>query len=178
MDPTKEGPITIGMEAPSSHPIKMDRATPRPSVTARATSLSRLHDSGKDPVASARDSKIASVKEKFRDVFNVSTSCDRVSRDVLDQFSDDVSVAGRLSHASSIEFFEKIGASNFLLNILKKGHHPQLSSEVPEMEKRNNGSFFKHHDFAVSEVRKLIASDRVEVVTTKPHCVLPLHVVV
>ena len=165
------------MEAPSSLHIRADRATSRPSVTARATSRS-LVDSGKDPVTCARDSKVTSVKEKFRDVFNVSNVCNRISRGILDQFSDDVSVAGRLSHKSSIEFFEKIGASSFLLNILKRGHHPQLSSEVPKMEKRNNGSFYKHHDFAVAEVKKLIASDRVEVVTTKPHCILPLHVVV
>ena len=46
------------------------------------------------------------------------------------------------------------------------------------MERKNNGSFYKHHDFAVAEVKKLIASDRVEIVTSKPHCILPLHVVV
>ena len=104
MAPTKDAPTTTGMEAPSSLHIKADRATPHPPVTARATSLSRL-DSGKDPVASARESKVTSVKEKFRDVFNVSSTCERIDKGILDQFSDDVSVAGRLSRKSSIEFF-------------------------------------------------------------------------
>ena len=176
--PTRGVQTTIVTEAPSSRPISKDRATSHPTTAARATPPSRISSGKEDPVVASRDSKVSTVKEKFSDVFNVSKSCDLVDRRTLDQFSDDISVAGRLSQKSSIDFFEKIGASNFLLNILKKGHYPQLASEVPEMERKNNGSFYKHHDFAVAEVKKLIASDRVEIVTTRPHCVLPLHVVV
>ena len=46
------------------------------------------------------------------------------------------------------------------------------------MELKNNGSFYKHHDFGIKEIKNLLASDRIEIVEQKPHCVLPLHVVV
>ena len=79
---------------------------------------------------------------------------------------------------SSIKFFQEIGASDYILNILRRGHYPKLISKVPLIECKNNGSFYKHHDFAMTEVKKLLASDRIELVTDRPHCVLPLHVVV
>lgn len=132
------------------------------------------------PLDSSRESRLkkeSGVREKFNDVFKVS-NCNIFEESFFDSVTDDVSVAGRLSQPSSIEFFESIGASEFVLNTLRRGHHPRLMSSVPSFERKNNGSFFKHLDFATSEIRKLIDSNRVELVSSKPHLVLPLHVVV
>jgi hypothetical protein len=64
------------------------------------------------------------------------------------------------------------------LHKLQFGHHPDLIAEVPSLHRENNGSFRKHISFATEEVGRLIASGRVEVVQERPHCILPLHVVV
>ena len=163
----QDGQTTMHVEAPPSQFTTRDRASSHRKITS---------NSGKsDPTELARENKVDTVKEKFKDVFDVSKNCNLVDRETLDNFSDEVSVAGRLSRRSSIEFFRSIGASEYLIGILERGHHPKLISEVPVIERKNNGSFFKHHDFAISEVRKLLASDRIEIVTEKPHCVLPLR---
>ena len=169
--PTKDAQTTTQEEAPSSLRTTRDRASPLNPLL--------VVNSGKDdPTISVRAAKNTSVKEKFSDVFSVSNECSLVDRTTLDKFSDDISVAARLSRPTSIEFFRQIGASEFILDILSKGHYPKLISHVPKMERKNNGSFYKHHEFAMAEVDKLLASDRIELVTERPHCVLPLHVVV
>jgi hypothetical protein len=99
-------------------------------------------------------------------VFSVSTpNCKIFDESDFSNHSDEVSVAGRLSNPSAIKFFQSIGASDFKINILKEGHHPNLILDVPTFERRNNLSFRKHMDFATQEVKKLIASDRVEIVS-------------
>ena len=163
--PTRGERHITRVEAPSSQ------------LTERAPSLPGIN--GKvDPTILAREEKAEAVKSTFSDVFRVSNNCSEISRETLDNFSDQVSVAGRLSRPSSIEFFKSIGASEFLLNVLKNGHHSKFNSEVPEMLRKNNGSFYKHIEFGMSEVNNLLATNRIEIVSVKPHCVLPLHVVV
>jgi hypothetical protein len=131
-----------------------------------------------DASLETRSHKTLQVREKFDDVFQVSDECEVGVESDFESYSDDVSVAGRLSDLSAVEFFRSIGASQLILNKLRYGHHPDLISEVPPLSKDNNGSFRKHIDFATKEVRNLIASGRVEIVEERPHCVLPLHVVV
>ena len=167
--PSRIEQTTTDVEAPSS----------RRTAAGAPSHLPRQTNSGKDdPSVLARLEEVESVRNTFDDVFKVSGACNLVDRVTLENFSDEVSVAGRLSKPSSIEFFRSIGASEYLLSILTKGHHSKFISEVPQMERKNNGSFYKHKEFGMSEVKKLISSDRIEIVATKPHCVLPLHVVV
>ena len=64
------------------------------------------------------------------------------------------------------------------MNVLKNGHHPNLIGKVPDYEIKNNGSFHKHTEFAIKEVKRLIELGKVEVLSYKPKCVNPLHVVV
>ena len=75
-------------------------------------------------------------------------------------------------------FFEKIGASSFVLNTLRNGHKPLLTSDVPNYEKDNNRSFEQHSDFGVKEIWKLIEDKKVELVSKKPKIVNPLSVAV
>ena len=59
------------------------------------------------------------IKSKFSDVFEVSADCGKFPAD-LDLYDDTVNVVGRLKLPSSISFFEEIGASDFVLNIMKE----------------------------------------------------------
>lgn len=126
-----------------------------------------------------REQRITKTKNKFADIFSVSNpDCHIFKKDILESFSDNVNVAGTLSRPSCVEFFRSIGAPNFVLDTLKSGHHSTLLGEVPTFEKRNHGSFFKHNVFAISEIKTLLSLGKVEIVSEKPHCVHPLHVVV
>jgi hypothetical protein len=121
------------------------------------------------------------VREKFDDIFDVrlnSQLCSSFEHSNFEQFSDEINTVGRLCTEKSVKFFEAIGASSYVLDIMKNGHHPVLVDEVSSYEIPNNGSFYKHFSFALPEVLKLIASGRVEVVSKRPKCVNPLHVVV
>ena len=120
---------------------------------------------------------MALTKDKFADIQKVFYGCDNFPVDI-DAFTDTINVKGRLHLPESIEFFSKIGASNFVLETLRHGHHPKLLNEIPDYEINNHGSFFKHEDFARKEVLDLIAKGRVEIVDKKPKLINPLHVVV
>ena len=117
------------------------------------------------------------TKAKFRDIFEVHPVCDDTTVD-LDSFDDTVNVRGRLHLPESIEFFKKIGASDFILNTLKNGHYPKLKSPVPDYEIENHGSFLKHHEFAIDTISSLLSKGRIEIVEKRPKLVNPLHVVV
>ena len=110
-------------------------------------------------------------------MFEVQSTCNNFSVD-LDSFSDEIEVAGRLHLPESIKFFESIGASKFIINVLKKGHHPKLKSPVPDYEFKNNASYFKHRDFADDQVKRLLKRKCIEQVFVRPKCVNPLSVAV
>ena len=124
-----------------------------------------------------RDDQREAVRSQFEDIHKVYQDCDSIAVDV-ESFDDTINVKGRLHLPESIAFFEKIGASNFILDTLKHGHHPKLSSPVPDYEINNHGSFRKHLEFATNEIENLIAKGRVEIVDKKPKLANPLHVVV
>jgi hypothetical protein len=72
------------------------------------------------PGDSSRESRLkreSDVRDKFNDIFKVS-SCDIFEESFLNSVSDDISVAGCLSRPS-IQFFESIGASEFVLKTLR-----------------------------------------------------------
>ena len=117
------------------------------------------------------------TRNKFADVYKVQNCCDEIPVD-LSAYDETVNVKGRLHLASSVEFFEKIGASKFIIDTLKHGYFPKLKSEVPPYEIENHGSFRKHYDFAVQTLSSLLEKGRIEIVEKKPKLVNPLHVVV
>ena len=114
---------------------------------------------------------------KFQDVYKVYSCCDEIPVD-LDKYDDTTNVKGRLHLPESMEFFRKIGASKFILDTLEKGHHPTLTGPIPPYEIENHGSFRKHIEFGTKDILNLIAKGRVEIVSTKPKIVNPLHVAV
>ena len=119
------------------------------------------------------------MREKFEDVVQVSDRCHEFEKGDIENARDDFSVAGRWSNPKHVEFFQSIGASNFIINTLKSGHKPSLIAEVPDFERDNNKSFTEDHlEFGMGEIKKLIESGKVEIVTHKPKIVNPLSVAV
>ena len=99
---------------------------------------------------------MAETKAKFSDVFKVHPVFESMYADI-ESFDDTVNVKGRLNLPESIEFFEKIGASELVLNTLKNGHFPKLKCPVPDYEIENHGSFRKHYDFAMNTISGLLS---------------------
>ena len=70
-----------------------------------------------DVTLGQRADQVEETKKKFADVFKVYGACEDISVDV-ESFDDTVNVKGRLHLPESIKFFEKIGASEFVLKTL------------------------------------------------------------
>ena len=100
---------------------------------------------GEGDVAEVKRDKVAQdVRSQFDDIFQVGDiKCNVFDEKELDSV-EECNVAGRLSRPESIKFFESIGAPLFILNILKFGHFSKFKSFVPPLERKNNGSFYKH----------------------------------
>ena len=132
-----------------------------------------------DVSLAARAQRGDDVKCKFDDILTVSDSCHTFGEHDIENARDDFSVAGRWSNPDFIRFFESLGASNFILNTLKYGHKPSLIASVPDYERDNNKSFsVEHIEFGMGEIKKLIDSRKVEIVSHKPKIVNPLSVAV
>ena len=162
---------------------RKDDASPTPTTDRDTMPVQVPHTSHPVPMAEIdvtlqeRKDAMNQTKDKFSDIMEVYDSCDEFPVD-LESFSDTINVRGRLHLPESIKFFEKIGASKFVLDTLRHGYHPKLSESVPDYDIKNHGSFRKHQDFAVNEIQNLIAKGRVEIVDKKPKLINPLHVVV
>ena len=117
------------------------------------------------------------TRSEFEDIFTVNWNC---GSDYVDYsgYTDNINVSGSLSWPASIRFFEKIGASQDVLNTLRNGHSSNLTSEVPRYERGNNKSFKENEEFGIGEVMKLIKLGKVKIVSEKPYVVNPLSVAV
>ena len=117
------------------------------------------------------------VRIKHSEVFEVKSNCNDFPVDV-ESYNDETNVKGRLHLPDSIRFYQSIGASKFIIDILKKGHHPKLKAPVPDYDLKNNASYFKHQEFAEKEIKRLLSLGRIEQISERPKCVNPLTVVV
>ena len=84
-------------------------------------------------------------------------------------------VKGRLTE--NIQFLEKIGASDFILKVIREGYALPFV-EVPEpAEFSNNASERRYSDFVTSEISQLLSSGRIrEVSRNDIHTINPLSV--
>ena len=133
---------------------------------------------GSDVVKAQRSGRKDDVRAKFDDVFQVCDDCSKFGDFDIENVSNDFSVAGRLNRPESVEFFRHIGAPSYVIDSLTHGHKPFLSSEVPSYDRGNNKSFSEHHEFALKEIKNLIAQGKVELVSQKPRVVNPLSVAI
>ena len=132
---------------------------------------------GEDVTLAQRETIATNVRNQFDDVFKVTSNCEDVKVDISN-YSDDIDISGSLSYKKSVEFFERLGASEFVLKTLREGHYPNLISEVPSFEKRNNISYYQHKEFADGQILELIKKGKVEIVSKKPLILNPLSVAV
>ena len=126
-----------------------------------------------------RKQKAISIRQKFDDVFQVSSyiDCGSINTDYSD-VSDDINVNASLSEPKCIEFFKKLGASQFIIDTLTHGHKPVFNANVPPFQRKNNRSFFEHRDSAIKDIKELIKKGKVSLVKEKPYFCNPLSVAV
>ena len=166
----KDGSCTPIVSTAPKLPVLMSSHNP-------VSSSEQLHSESSDVTLREREEQRSSIKTKYKEVFEVNANCERFAADI-DNYSDEINVKGRLHMPSSIEFYKEIGASSFVLNMLKEGHHPRLREPVPNYELKNNASYFSNQIFAEEEIMRLLSKNRIEIVKEKPKCVNPLTVVV
>ena len=121
------------------------------------------------------------IREKFQDVFSVHKNrsvCEGFEHSNLGEYCDQIPTVGAMCSKKTEKFYEALGASEYVLNVIRKGHHPCLEGEIPSFKVRNNASYFRYQEFADAEIGRLIESGRVEVVNKRPKCVNPLSVAV
>ena len=178
-------PIPTASRSPSAS-LSQSITAPQADTTAtiprpkpRTAENARIQNNGESVANIERAEKSGATKAKFEDILNVSnvTDCQNISID-LDSFSDDINVNGSLCKPESVQFFKKLGASDYIIKTLTDGHHSTFTNDVPSYERRNNKSFYEHEEFAVNDILELIKKGKVEVLNSKPHIVNPLSVAV
>ncbi len=83
-------------------------------------------------------------------------------------------VKGRLKNHS--EFWERIGANETIVLILKEGYRIPFHTVPPSTHSPNNKSAYKHHDFASKAIKELLNTGRIKEVSHIPYVVNPLSV--
>ena len=98
----------------------------------------------------------------------------------FDSYSDyeigltNIYVKGRLQN--SFNFWKNIGASDFILNVIKDGYKIPLKSEPDSVILNNNKSAAKHEKFVDTPIEDLLISGSIKYVSERPHVVNPLTV--
>ena len=132
----------------------------------------------RDVAVADREDFKTKTRKKFNDVFQVKSECKGWEEYDIEKISNDISLVGRLSKPEHVDFFRRIGASEFVLGILEYGHKPVLMGDILGFEKSNNRSFEQLKDFGVREIEKLISEGKLEEIGYKPKVVNPLSVVI
>ncbi|CAB4030460.1 Hypothetical predicted protein, partial [Paramuricea clavata] len=83
-------------------------------------------------------------------------------------------VKGRLR--KHIEFWKKIGTSNFILSVISDGYRLPFIQAPPCRDISNNKSAFAHSNFVNEAINELLLSGRVLQVSQLPHVINPLSV--
>ena len=111
------------------------------------------------------------MPDKFDDCLLNPNCCMNV--EVVNKVSEPI--RGRLG--KNIEFWRSIGASSFVLNVLKNGYYLPLTSEPPRTVARNHASALKHALFVSESVKDLCDNGSVlEVSPDDIHVCSPLGV--
>ena len=173
---TKIALLTSPSQRPSTAPARPTcsilPATRGPSP--RKTSPHKVQDLS----LMVRDQEKRDCIKKFEDILTVkSRNCDKFEAD-LENFDDSISVAGRFSLDSSIQFFEHIDTPEFVLKFLKEGFASDFLGPVPKMERGNNKSYYEHQDYVNAHFEQMAREGKVKFVDYVPYVVNPLQVAV
>ena len=86
----------------------------------------------------------------------------------------DINVKGRLKQ--SFDFWENIGTSSFILDVIKYGYKIPLLSQPESIFLNNNKSALDHKEFVSKAILDLVKNGLVKNVLFKPHVINPLSV--
>ncbi len=75
-----------------------------------------------------------------------------------------------------LTFWESIGASDYVLEVIREGYTIPLIEAPPSYCLENNKSALRHKTFVSQEIQSLLGKGFVKQVSTVPHCVSPLTV--
>ena len=81
---------------------------------------------------------------------------------------------GRL--AENTQFWEEIGASDFILKVIQEGYALPFVEVLEPAEFSNNASARRNSDFVTSEISELLSSGRITEVSRNVHTINPLSV--
>lgn len=118
--------------------------------------------------------EVPQSKGKFADTFQVQDV------DILNTFYEyesgisDINVKDRLKN--SISFWQNIGTSEFILDVIQNGYKVPLLSQPNNVFLKNNKSALQHSVFVDKAISELVKSGLVKEVSDKPHVVNPLSV--
>ena len=76
----------------------------------------------------------------------------------------------------NLEFWVFLGASSFILNVIKFGYRLPFWDVPPAYYSKNNASALKNIDFVENSITELLKSERIKQLSYKPHVVNPLSV--
>ena len=128
----------------------VEATTTTTKTTQGSKPVKQTHENSGENVSDCqRKQKAVDIRIKFSDVLNVSqfSDCGSFSTDYSD-YCDNINVTASMNRPSCVEFFRKLGASEYILNTLSQGHKSIFLQEVPSYERGNNRSFYEHQDFA------------------------------
>ena len=86
----------------------------------------------------------------------------------------DINVNGRLK--KSVEFWEQIGTSKFILDVIKEGYKIVLLHKPEKTFLKNNKSSIEHKYFVDTAIVQLLKGGLVKELQNRPHVVNPLTV--
>ena len=116
-----------------------------------------------------RESDIHEEFDKFTDVLQV------LNRFEIDEdLGRNYNVKGNLK--KNLEFWVFLGASSFILNVIKFGYRLPFWDVPPAYYSKNNASALKNIDFVENSITELLESECIKQLSYKPHVVNPLSV--
>ena len=111
-----------------------------------------------------RESDIHEEFDKFTDVLQV------LNRFEIDEdLGRNYNVKGNLK--KNLEFWVFLGASSFILNVIKFGYRLPFWDVPPAYYSKNNASALKNIDFVENSITELLESKRIKQLSYKPHVV-------
>ena len=91
-----------------------------------------------------------------------------------EQNQTNILVKGRLKQ--NIDFWRKIGANEFVLDVIENGYTIPFYSLPPKMVLKNNNSALSNADFVEEAISDLLKRGLAVKCNSLPHCVNPLSV--
>ena len=142
---------------------------PRPLGQYKSTAFAPASTTTNASGTGLRESDIHEEYDKFTDVLQV------LNRFEIDEdLGRNNNVKGNLK--KNLEFWVFLGASSFILNVIKFGYRLPFWDVQSAYYSKNNASALKNIDFVENSITELLESERIKQLSCKPLVVNPLSV--